>query len=231
VRKNHLTLSNHLSLLLSRLRINCVIDVGANRGQYGAELRRIGYAGRIVSFEPVMQSFERLDDASRRDPNWIAFNYALGEARGSLEIYVTRESALSSVYPLNEYAARRFQKERAEVLRTEKAKLARLDDFLDEAVSGIDRPRVFLKMDTQGYDLRVIEGATRSLRRTVGLQSELSVIPISDGMPDYLTALRRYRELGFEVTGFYPVMRDRDSLVLVEFDCVMQRKDASTFTD
>jgi hypothetical protein len=67
-------LSAHLRSRLADLDVNCVLDVGANARDYGAMLRRLGYRGRIVSFEPVLATFTRLparcaDDAelSRRD--------------------------------------------------------------------------------------------------------------------------------------------------------------------
>jgi 2-polyprenyl-3-methyl-5-hydroxy-6-metoxy-1,4-benzoquinol methylase len=50
----------HLDRLFDRLGINVVLDVGAGGGDYGRWLRRNGYAGRIASFEPVSDSFQRL---------------------------------------------------------------------------------------------------------------------------------------------------------------------------
>ena len=62
-RFNELT---HLKSLLKILDINCVLDVGANRGQFAHELRAIGYGGDIISFEPVNREFEVLDRKSTR---------------------------------------------------------------------------------------------------------------------------------------------------------------------
>ena len=69
--------------LLERLGTNCVLDVGANKGQYAQKLRRMGYRHHIVSFEPVPQDFAILQKAASRDPKWHLFNVALGSAEES----------------------------------------------------------------------------------------------------------------------------------------------------
>jgi hypothetical protein len=72
------TLEFHLRNLFTTLCISCVLDVGAHEGTYGRELRRLGYSGHIVSFEPVAENFAILARASSGDPRWRAFPYALG---------------------------------------------------------------------------------------------------------------------------------------------------------
>ena len=84
--------------------------------------------------------------------------------------------------------------------------------------------RLFPKMDTQGYDLEVFRGAHLLLPNIKSLLSELSLIPIYDGMPTYLQALSTYQAAGFSVSGFYPVTRN-EKLALNEVDCVMVRTD------
>ena len=44
-------------VLLPFLAVDCVFDVGAHVGEYSTSLRRAGYSGDIVSFEPVSGSF------------------------------------------------------------------------------------------------------------------------------------------------------------------------------
>jgi hypothetical protein len=63
-------LPQHLMALLELYRVNCVLDVGANRGQYGTLLREAGYAGRIVSFEPVPHIAQQLEAVAAKDGNW-----------------------------------------------------------------------------------------------------------------------------------------------------------------
>ena len=50
----------HLARLIASCRIDCVLDVGAYYGDFGVLVRELGYRGRIVSFEPVADNYERL---------------------------------------------------------------------------------------------------------------------------------------------------------------------------
>jgi hypothetical protein len=90
-------------------------------------------------------------------------------------------------------------------------------------MEGAAHARTYLKMDTQGFDLEVVRGAERVLPSVLGLQSEISVVPIYQQMPDYLTALATFKDLGFVLTGIYPVVRDKSTLAVTEFDCIMRR--------
>ena len=72
----------HLRELLARLEIDCVLDVGANAGQYHDFLRdRVLYDGTIVSFEPLSRHVEALRERSRGDRNWHIEGYALGSRK------------------------------------------------------------------------------------------------------------------------------------------------------
>lgn len=99
--------------------------------------------------------------------------------------------------------------------------------FLDTAgrlvVAGETAPedgaRVFLKMDTQGYDTAVFEGLGTALAHVVLLQSEVSLIPIYAGMPHWTESIATYEKNGFGVVGMFPV--SRDSSRVVEYDCLL----------
>jgi FkbM family methyltransferase len=207
----------------ARYGVNCVLDVGANRGQYARRLRRAGYTGRIVSFEPVPEEFARLSAAAAGDPAWLVRPVALGSQDGSLEMYVT-PGTLSSPLPATDFGGRRFpslrETERHEV------PVRRLEDLLDEVLDGLPGPRPFLKMDTQGYDVEVFRGLGKRAREFVGLQSEVALMRLYEGMPRMAEALAVYEEAGFEVSGMYPVNREENSGRVLEFDCLMVRADA-----
>lgn len=219
---HHFDVNTHLAYLLEKFDINLVLDVGANVGQFGTGLRIIGYKGRIVSFEPVTSAFERLSALAYSDGNWQAFQVALGADVGVGRIHVTSASNLSSFFPPDANAREHFQ-DQAQVIGVQSVEVNRLDNLLSSLAEGVVAPRIFLKMDTQGYDIQVMKGAARCLDNILGLQSELSVIPLYEGMPDYLEALSHYKTCGYEVTGMYPIGRDRKNLVVMEFDCFLVR--------
>jgi hypothetical protein len=101
--------------------------------------------------------------------------------------------------------------------------MSTLDALFEEVTSGLAEPRVFLKTDTQGYDLEVFRGLGRAAPWIAGLQTEVALRPIYSGMVRYLDALAELEQAGFGVTGMFPVNRDVEHLV-IEFDCVMRRR-------
>jgi FkbM family methyltransferase len=214
-----------LAHLLKRLKVNVVLDVGAHRGGFAKSLRELGYAGRIVSYEPVPGSLERLSGAAADDPDWLVEGFALGDAEGQADINVSAgRGKLSSLLPGSEYGRERFAKMRAEDTHTESIRIRRLDTVYDRAVAGVERPRVFIKLDTQGYDLRAWSGCGSLVDDFVGLQSEVSCIPIYEGMPHMTEQIETYERSGFAIAGLAPVMRDHKSLAVIEFDLLMIRR-------
>src|SRR4029077_12852910 len=63
---------------LRALQITAVVDVGANRGQYGRLLRRPGLPGPLISLEPVPECFADVSRQARRDGNWEVHPIAIG---------------------------------------------------------------------------------------------------------------------------------------------------------
>src|SRR5208282_754513 len=215
------SLAAHLATVLTRWQINCVLDVGASQGQTGWLLRRLGYRGRIVSFEPVKRNFDVLAQQCAADPDWRCHQFALGASNGEQIINVTRRGVFDSFLQPTEYSIQQFGGD-SEVIDSETVVLRRLETVIDSCCDGLTTPRIFLKLDTQGYDLEVLAGAGQGLDCTVALQVELSVKPVYQGMVNYLDAIPRINALGFEVTGLFPVNRD-GLLRVVEFDCVAVR--------
>jgi FkbM family methyltransferase len=218
-----LTVESHLRALLPMLEVDCVVDVGGHWGEFGRRLRDSGYQGRIVSFEPVSASAERLRAVASGDRDWQVRHEALGRAAGRLQLKVAAETQFSSFRPPLEATLREMPL--AVTHHEEEVAVRRLDEVLP-GLTPRKASRVFLKLDTQGWDLEVLAGASGCLDQVVGLMTEVSVRPIYEAMPRYIEALTTIEELGYELTGLFPVARDR-RLRIIELDCVMVRRDTS----
>ncbi len=216
-------LNEHVFEMLRKYSVNCVIDVGANRGQYGQRLRCSGYRGHIISFEPVPALFEQLRRQAADDPCWLVYPYALGAANTLVSMHVV-PGTLSSLRAPSTFGARRYRELRKPV--TEQIEMRRLDGLLDDLLAHVEAPRPYLKLDTQGYDVEVFEGLGERVSDFVGMQSEVALIRVYDGMPRMPEALATYEAAGFEITALYPVSRERATARIIEFDCVMMRPDA-----
>jgi FkbM family methyltransferase len=195
---------------IERRGVNVVLDVGANVGFYSQHLRQSGYKGRILAFEPVPESFTELRSRADGDAAWQVFNCALGSVAGSLDFHVVGETGiLSSVLPPHiDMPTRKI----VVPMRT-------LADVLAE--QQIESPRIFLKMDTQGFDLEVFKGSGNP-PEVVLLQSEVCVHHAYEGMPHYTAALSTFEEAGFRLLDTFPVTRTPTGGV-TELDALMGR--------
>jgi FkbM family methyltransferase len=220
-RLRNLALATHLQALFALLNVDCVLDVGANRGQYGTFLRQeVGYTGHIASFEPQPACLRDLEAKASRDPLWKIYGFALGSESGQALLNVMRTSEFTSFLSPDSSIVPMFA-ERNTVVRVETVPVKRLDDVIGEVRAASSCRSVYLKLDTQGYDLEVIKGASATLESIAALQTEVSVLPIYGRMPDWLSSFHTLKEHGFDVTGLFPVGESEDAqLRVVELDCV-----------
>jgi FkbM family methyltransferase len=217
----------HLAHLSSAYDIDCVLDVGANAGQFRDLLRDyVNYRGPIVSFEPVSSYASALKKRAASDPAWRIYPWALGSRSETQTITLYSSPGLPSLLPPNLDAMHNLlPRPDTAVTGTEEVTVRRLDEVFAEVTAGLSFRNVFLKLDTQGYDLEVIHGAGAILGAVSALQTELSVQPIYQAMPDYRDALQTLTGLGYAISGIFPVMHDH-ALRMVEMDCVMVRNTA-----
>lgn len=213
----------HLAALLETYEADSVLDVGAHVGEFGSALRRAGYGGPIVSFEPVNDYFKQLEATAAPDPKWWVYRAALGRDTGDRPMNVMDGTGSSFLSP-NHYAMRCWPEWHA--AHVEQVPMRRLSEMMEKLFTSIGVSRPFLKLDTQGYDIEVFQSAGERIRDLVGLQCELSLIPLYEGMPTIEDALGVFRAAGFDVTGFFPVSMENATARLLEVDCVMIRSQA-----
>ena len=111
----------------------------------------------------------------------------------------------------------------------QRIEIRRLDETLGACLEGLSSPRLFMKIDTQGFDLAVIEGAGAALDKMLALQTEVALKPIYADMQTTLcNVIPRLQARGFGVSGLFPVSRNKtDGLQIIELDCVMTRNIAA----
>ena len=189
------TTPGKLAQVLAAAEIDLVLDVGANIGQTGKSLRDAGYRGRIVSFEPVPAAHAALTQAAAQDPRWrIAPPMAIGAQDGEIELNVSEASDMSSALEASDSLMKALPKTSVR----EKVTVAsrRLDSVLPDFLEGAKN--VFLKIDTQGFERSVLNGAPETLKMVRGVQMELSLFPLYKGEETYLPFLQELHDLGME---------------------------------
>jgi FkbM family methyltransferase len=214
-------LAEHLRELFSALHIGAVIDVGANQGQYRDFLReRVGFDGTIISFEPIPRLAGMLQERSRADSLWRVYEFALGSRNETLPLHVSKRSGWSSF--LSKDTVVRTEVAGAVVVEEDVTVQVRpLDDVLGALEPGLIESSMYLKVDAQGFDLEVLQGAERSLSWIRALQTELELLRIYAGAPGFQSVIQFLLDRGYDMTGAFPVWRDR-ALRIGEMDTVFR---------
>lgn len=187
--------------LLRALGVTLAIDGGANVGQYAGDYLRSesGYAGRIVSFEPVPPTFARLAARAAGDPGWEVREAGLSDADESASITVPGTSSdLASFTPLNADGVALVNGDKG-VAEAFDVRTVRLDG------AGIVGPedRVLLKLDVQGHEPQALAGAEGILDRVVLVECECPLVPIYAGQGTFAEVIAIFAALGFTPVGVH----------------------------
>jgi FkbM family methyltransferase len=214
----------HLRDYLHQMGINVVLDVGAFTGTYATRLRKLGYEGQIISFEPVPNSYAQMQEKMQGDPLWKAMPVGLSDSTGETLINTYSDGHFNSLLNLRNQSEEVYGMDPSGRSQTPIV-LRRLDEILDELIAPISSPKIFLKIDTQGHDVSVMRGASGVMEKITGLQSELAAVELYEGMPTMSQALEYYRKCGFVPIGFYPIHTYWDNPITPEFDVLLSRFD------
>lgn len=212
-----------LQRILEFYEVDLVLDVGANSGQFARDIRTGGYRGRIVSFEPLATAHRALLRNSRRDALWtVAPPMAIGASDGTAEIHVAQNSFSSSLLDVLESHIK--SEKSATFVGNETIRMARLDSIALDYCA--ESKATFMKVDTQGYEAQVLEGAKQSLQTFIGVQLELSLVPLYKEQPLFLDLLENMRGAGFSLCGVVPGFTDEVTGRLLQLDGIFLRDSA-----
>ena len=209
--------------LLAYHNIDLVFDVGANIGQYAKLLRELGYSGRIVSFEPLSSAYSQLKAVSEKDPLWeIAPQAAIGNQEGEIIINIAGNSYSSSALPMLD--AHLESAPESAYSGSETVKLSRLDTLAKDYIKS-ETKSIFLKIDVQGLEKQVLEGATAILPLVKGIKLELSLVPLYEGQVLFKEMIDIVEKLGYELYGIEPGFTAEKTGRMLQMDGIFFKPD------
>ena len=213
---------HELSTLLDLYKVDIVFDIGANIGNSGEYLRSIGFKKRIVSFEPVSELYRRLEQKAWKDPLWSCEHAAIGDVVGESEINVSGGGGSASSF-LEMTDNIETNAPSLLYVGKEKVEMKTIDSVIDRYYP--EGNRIFLKLDVQGYEKKVLEGARNSLHRVVGMKIEMSLVENYEDEPLIQDMLSYLYALGFRLSGIEAAWSNQSTQEIYQVDALMFRPD------
>ncbi len=205
--------------LLEHYNINLVFDIGANIGQYASDIRRMGYRHRIVSFEPLTDAYRQLRERALEDDLWETVHCALGDVDGITEINIAANSQSSSI--LGMMPAHTGAAPESHYIGKEDIVISRLSTILESFKD--ENESLFVKIDAQGYEDKILDGASEVLNHISGVQLEASLVQLYEGELLIEESIAAMRQRGFTLVSIEPGFSDARSGKMLQADLIFFR--------
>ena len=211
-----------ISTFLKRKNINVIFDVGANIGQFAKDLRSAGYNDQIVSFEPLSSAYAKLLKISKKDKKWLLHERgAIGNRNEGITINVSKNSVSSSVLPIKD--SHLSAAPTSVFISKEKVPMFKLDSISKRYLK--DSSKLFIKIDTQGYEWEVLDGARHTISRAIGIICELSLVPLYNNQHLWREIIDRLEKEGFILWALQKGLTDPKTGQSLQMDAIFVRKD------
>lgn len=206
--------------IINHCKIDVLFDIGANVGQYAQKMRNLGYNKKIISFEPLKADFEILKRTASRDKYWLVYNYALGDEDTMGYINISGSSDNSSI--LNMLPKHSESKAGLSYIAKQEIEIKKLDSIFGTFVESENK--IMLKIDTQGYEKNVIDGALESLKSISILQLEMSIVPLYEGEMLLPEMVKYIENKGFQLFSLENGHYNRQTGQLLQTDGIFVNK-------
>jgi FkbM family methyltransferase len=208
---------------LKNFEINLVLDIGANEGQFASELRSVGYKDKIISFEPLPGAYQVISKAASSDKHWIVHERgAIGDYDGEIQINVSGNSVSSSILPMTD--AHSSAAQNSAYIGSEKVAITQLDSVVSDYIT--PSSRTFIKIDTQGFEWQVLDGASETLKNAQGVLCEMSLVPLYEGQKLWMEMLKRLESEGFTLWAIQRGFTDPRDGRSLQMDAIFYRLDS-----
>jgi len=193
-----------------------IYDIGANIGQFALAATKTWPRARIKSYEPVEAPLQKLRILARRHPNISPVGKALGASVEQAEIHVTNATQSSSLLPLHRNHLDAYPAVYEET--TQLVDVATLEREVRE--SPMSSP-LLLKLDVQGFEYRVLEGAGGAITQFQWIFLETSTRPMYQGERVFEEILSMLKAMNFRFAGPVHVHISPDGIP-AQFDALFE---------
>jgi len=181
---------------LSKLNIQTVFDIGANVGQFAQEIRQTLPGAQIYSYEPLKECFNTLTSSFAYDSKFQAFNYALGEKSEEITMNKSSYTPSSSLLRMADSHKKLFPHTKDSSPET--ISVRRLDDVWAQLKP---TKEILIKVDTQGYEDKVIAGGITSFKQARVILIEASFVRLYETQPLFDDIYQKIQSFGFSYHG------------------------------
>jgi FkbM family methyltransferase len=201
--------------------IDMIFDIGANTGQFGELIYKLGYKGKMYSFEPLSSAYEILSSTSKPYEGWNpAEKCAIGDEDGEIEIHISENSISSSALEMLEEHENAAPK--SKYVGVEKVKAYKLDTIFDKYAEG--SRNVLVKIDTQGFEEKIFNGSLNSMNKIKGLYLEMSLVKLYEGQILFKELYERIIANGFGMYGIQPAFVNKETGRVLQVDATFFRE-------
>jgi FkbM family methyltransferase len=179
---------------LKRLLPRTLIDVGANKGQFSLAARYLFPDIEVHAFEPLERErtiYEKVVTPAK------LYATAVGRVAGEASFYVTSRADSSSLLQPGSLQKKAYGVSTKSLITVS---VARLPDIID--LSNLSRP-ILLKIDVQGGELEVLQGAEAGLSLIDMIYCEVSFVQLYEGQPLANEITNYLSEQGFALKGIF----------------------------
>jgi FkbM family methyltransferase len=211
----------HAESVLARVDFATILDVGANAGQFSLAVLPKHPHAVIHAFEPIPEVFATLKSRFQGNSNLHAHNLAISDSNSTADFEVNEYSASSSLLPLDETHKKTYPGARK--TRMIKVNVNTLDHWAE--ARDLKRP-LLLKLDVQGNELKVLQGASRLLPNVDYVLTEIDIGAMYKGQASFHEIDQLLYGFGLEFVDFFADGRSSETLRCLFGDAIFARRAA-----
>lgn len=225
LRKKFSVSSFHLNAMIynHQPEFQTIFDAGANIGQFALAAARRFPMADIHCFEPVQDAYDILKKRAKKYPEIHVYNCAVGDISGKIQFYRNDYTPASSVMPIQgdhkDHNRMNCQADRTKIIEVD---IYKIDDLVPAFAINVEKP-VLLKLDVQGYEKKVLQGAIKTLENIDYILLEATFVKLYENQPLFDELHEMLNDIDFKLLSPLDVNIGINNSI-VEMDMLYRRK-------